>query len=224
MPMFSLFKVSLFKVSFFNVSLFKIALAGLLLAGTAVLATSRVAIAQQPTDLRAAQEEEQAFPDEQAARQADEADNSAENVGRLLILDSLGRPYMYDSIRDGFVCRAVRVPVRRTYRRTLQCGGGYAGGGVFRQEQGQPGADQQGNEVDVSRLMMPQESEETFTDEQRAAEADAQDNAPGGEDRFLFDGNGNRYAFSQLRNRYACRWVRVPTSVVTRRTISCNSR
>jgi hypothetical protein len=59
--------------------------------------------------------------------QADDEDNDPANAQRLMILDSRGRPYMYDGVRDGIVCRARRVFVRRdafgggVYRKTVRC-------------------------------------------------------------------------------------------------------
>ncbi|MEA2935547.1 MAG: hypothetical protein QOD74_2193 [Variibacter sp.] len=81
----------------------------------------------QPDELRAANEPEEEFADEQRAMQADEEDNDPANAQRLLILDSRGRPYMYDGVRDGIVCRATRVRVRGdawgrgVYKRTVRC-------------------------------------------------------------------------------------------------------
>jgi guanyl-specific ribonuclease Sa len=86
--------------------------------------------ADETSGMRAAQEVEEEFSDEQAASRADEDDNLPENTHRLMILDSRGRPYMYDGVRDGVVCRARRVLVRRnawgtgTYRRTISCRSG----------------------------------------------------------------------------------------------------
>ena len=80
-----------------------------------------------PADLRAADEAEETFDSEQRALQADEEDNDPANAQRLMILDSRGRPYMYDGVRDGIVCRARRVLVRRDafgggiYRRSVRC-------------------------------------------------------------------------------------------------------
>jgi guanyl-specific ribonuclease Sa len=84
----------------------------------------------EASGMRAAQEVEEEFSDDQAATRADEDDNLPENTQRLMILDSRGRPYMYDGVRDGVVCRARRVLVRRnawgtgTYRRTISCRSG----------------------------------------------------------------------------------------------------
>jgi hypothetical protein len=81
----------------------------------------------EATGMRAAQEVEEEFSDELAAKRADEEDNDPANTQKLMILDSQGRPYMYDGVRDGVVCRARRVPVRRnawgtsTYRKTISC-------------------------------------------------------------------------------------------------------
>jgi guanyl-specific ribonuclease Sa len=86
--------------------------------------------ADEAAGMRAAQEVEEEFSDDQAATRADEDDNLPENTQRLMILDSRGRPYMYDGVRDGVVCRARRVLVRRnawgsgTYRRTISCRSG----------------------------------------------------------------------------------------------------
>lgn|SRR5947209_368066 len=86
--------------------------------------------ADEASGMRAAQEIEEEFTDEAAATRADADDNLPENTQRLMILDSRGRPYMYDGVRDGVVCRARRVLVRRnawgtgTYRRTISCRGG----------------------------------------------------------------------------------------------------
>jgi hypothetical protein len=86
--------------------------------------------ADEASGMRAAQEVEEEFSDDQAATRADEDDNLPENTQRLMILDSRGRPYMYDGVRDGVVCRARRVLVRRnawgtgTYRRTISCRSG----------------------------------------------------------------------------------------------------
>ena len=124
------------------------ALASIFLLAAATFGASTAANAQQPplqdqfkneptqeqgaqpdevAGMRAAQEVEEEFSDEQAATRADEDDNLPENTQRLMILDSRGRPYMYDGVRDGVVCRARRVLVRRnawgtgTYRRTISC-------------------------------------------------------------------------------------------------------
>jgi hypothetical protein len=102
----------------------------LLLAATFVGAPTAAKAQVNPEELRGVETEEE-FRDEQRAIQADEEDNDPANAQRLMILDSRGRPYMYDGVRDGIVCRAQRVKVatRRNafgepvhvYKKSVRC-------------------------------------------------------------------------------------------------------
>jgi hypothetical protein len=204
----------------------------LLICATFVVA-STIARAQErvdPSQLRAAQEVEEEFTDDQRAMQADAEDNDPANTNRLLILDANGRPYMYDGIRDGFTCRARRVAVRRTYRRTVRCGFGGQPGGIQQQQgaflQPQPGGafPQQQFGVDASQFRAAEEVEETFSDEQRAEQADADDNDPANANRMMIvDAAGRPIQYDSSRG-YRCQTVRVPTRAVYRRTVSCGQR
>src|SRR3954454_19937622 len=80
-----------------STSTIRISLAAALLVGTAFFAAATVSKAQSvdPNELRAAQETEEEFSDEQRAMQADAEDNDPANANRLMILDSSGRPYIY---------------------------------------------------------------------------------------------------------------------------------
>ncbi|NEU94696.1 hypothetical protein [Bradyrhizobium uaiense] len=214
----------------------KISIAAVLLLGTAVLAASPIARAQDqvdPNQLRAAQEAEEEFSDDQRAMQADAEDNDPANANRLMIMDANGRPYMYDGVRDGFTCRARRVPVRRMYRRMTRCGFGqdtmnafisrptaYMNSGAFINPQyGGAFPQQQGFDPGAFRS---QDSEETFSDDQRAMLADSEDNEPANESRMmLFDASGRPLAFNSRPAGMWCRVVRVPSRAIYRRTISC---
>ena len=219
----------------------KTTIAALLLLGTAAVAVSTIAKAQdqvEPNQLRAAQESEEEFSDDQRAMQADAEDNDPANANRLMVVDANGRPYMYDGVRDGFTCRARRVPVRRLYRRMTRCGFGqdtmnsfisrptaYMNssafinpqfGGAFPQQQ------QWGFDPGAFRS---QDSEETFSDDQRAMQADAEDNDPSNENRMMvFDGSGRPFSYNTRPAGMWCRVVRVPSRAVYRRTISCGRR
>jgi guanyl-specific ribonuclease Sa len=104
----------------------------------------QAAPAEDPATFRAATESEEEFSTDEAATRADNDDNLPENTNRLMILDSHGRPYMYDGVRDGVTCRARRVLVRRnawgtaTYRRTISCRGGLERPAYNQQPYGQP--------------------------------------------------------------------------------------
>ena len=106
----------------------KITIAAVLLLGTAAVAATTIAKAQgqvDPNELRAAQESEEEFTDPQTAARADAEDNDPANANRLMIIDANGRPYMYDGVRDGFSCRARRVPVRLSPVRPGGAGSSY---------------------------------------------------------------------------------------------------
>jgi hypothetical protein len=219
----------------------KISIAAVLLLGTAAFGASTIVKAQtqpqeqvDPNQLRAAQEPEEEFSDDQRAMQADAEDNDPANANRLMIMDANGRPYMYDGIRDGFTCRARRVAVRRTYRRMTRCGFGqdtmnnfisrpsaFINSGAFINPQ-IGGAFPQGFDPGAFRS---EDSEETFTDDQRAIQADAEDNDPANENRMMvFDGSGRPLSFNSRPAGMWCRVVRVPSRAVYRRTINCNRR
>lgn len=206
-----------------STSAIRISLAAALLVGTAFFVATTVSKAQpvDPTQLRGMEIEDE-YPDEQRAMQADAEDNDPANANRLMVLDANGRPYMYDGIRDGFTCRARRVPIRRTYRRTVQCGFGGQQQGAFVQRQ--PGGafpQQQQFGFDPGQFRAAEEPEESFSDEQRAAQADEEDNDPANAQRMIIvDASGRPIQYEPSRG-YSCRTVRVPTRAVYRRTITC---
>jgi hypothetical protein len=210
--------------------MFKTSLAAALLLGTVALAATTAKAQVNPEELRAAQGGEEEFADEQRAMQADAEDNDPANANRLMIMDANGRPYMYDGVRDGFTCRARRVPVQRVYRRVTRCGFGQQQLNTFMQQpnafinQSGPfinqqfgGAFPQGFDPGAFRA---EESEERFDDEQRAVQADAEDNDPSNESRMMvFDASGR--PFNSRPAGMWCRVVRVPSRAVYRKTISC---
>jgi guanyl-specific ribonuclease Sa len=204
-----------------STSAIRISLAAAVLVGTAFFAATTASKAQavDPNQLRAAQETEEEFSDQQRAMQADEEDNDPANAQRLMVLDSSGRPYMYDGIRDGITCRARRVPVRRMYRRTVRCGfGGQQQGAFIQQQQGGVFPQQQ---FDPGQFRAAEEREESFTDEQRAIQADEEDNDPANAQRMIIvDASGRPIQYEPSRG-YSCRTVRIPTRAVYRRTIAC---
>jgi hypothetical protein len=209
----------------------KTSLAAVLLLGTAVVAATTIAKAQAPeaSELRAAQESEEEFSDDQRAMQADEEDNNPANANRLMIVDANGRPYMYDGVRDGFSCRARRVPVRRTYQRVRRCGFGqdvmndfiqrprnYYNSGAFINPQF-GGSFPQGFDPGAFRS---DDGEESFRDAADAERADRDDNDTANEDR-MFGSFSSGLSFNSRPAGMWCRTVRVPSRAVYRKTISC---
>jgi hypothetical protein len=153
---------------------------------------------------------------------------------------------MYDGVRDGFTCRAQRVPVRRVYRRVTRCGFGQQQMDAFIQ---QPHAfinqqspfimQQQGGAFPQQQLgfdpgaFRAAETEEAFSDDQRAAEADSADNTAENESRsspenesrtMIFDGSGRPLSFNSRPAGMWCRVIRVPSRQTYRKTITCGRR
>jgi hypothetical protein len=122
------------------------------------------------------------------------------------------------------------VPVQRVYRRVTRCGFGQQQLNAFTQQpnafinQSGPfinqqfgGAFPQGFDPGAFRA---EESEERFDDEQRAGQADEEDNDPANQSRMMvFDASGR--PFNSRPEGMWCRVVRVPSRAVYRKTISC---